>query len=472
MKPTLATRLIYGSGTYGLSAFGMLRQIFYAIFLTDVVGLDSRLASIGALVGVIWDAINDPLVGMLSDRLKSRWGRRRPFLLIFAVPFALSNLVLWWAPSWASQWALAAYVTFAFMLNDTLGTLVAVPYTAMTAEITHDYDERTSLTSFRMFFQLLASLSTAVAAPAIVDASLARGLTQQQGYLIVASLFGGISIVPLILIFFFVHNHQESKPPGQPIPLIIAIRTAWLNIPFRIAVTLNMLNWLSADIVALVIPYFLLYWIARGNLMATVNLFGLDLSLEAAVLGLLMLVAILAIPFWNWLSIRLGKRNTYLIGILPWILAYMALFLIQPGQVTWMLVISAVAGLGIATGYILPEAIFPDVIEWDELLNRRRQEGIYYGIKNFVRKISGALAFFLALQVLGWSGYQNPPPGVTHFQQPESVLLAIRMLVGPVGALLLIGAAVSAWFYPLTRERHGRIRRLLAIRKSRKSKHD
>lgn len=467
MKTSILTRIIYGSGAYGLSAFGMLRQIFYAIFLTDVVGLDPRLASLGALVGIIWDAVNDPLVGMFSDRVKTRWGRRRPFLLIFAVPFALSNLFLWWAPPGASQWALAAYVTFVFMLNDTLGTLVAVPYTAMTAEITHDYDERTSLTSYRMFFQLFASLSTAVAAPAIVDASLAAGLTQQQGYLIVSSVFGVISILPLFLIFFFIHNHQEQKPPEQPIPLKIAIRTAWSNIPFRIAAILNMLNWLSADFVALIIPYFLLYWIARGNLIATVNLFGIKLSLEAAVLGLLMLVAILAIPFWNWLSNQLGKRNTYLIGILPWLSAYVALFLIQPGQVNGMLVISAVAGFGIATGYILPEAIFPDVIEWDELLTRRRQEGIYYGIKNFLRKISGALAFFLALQTLGWSGYQAPSAGAVTFQQPENALLAIRLLVGPVGALLLIGAAITAWFYPLTRERHGRIRRLLDRRKTR-----
>jgi len=463
----LATRLIYGSGAYGLSAFGMLRQIFYAIFLTDVVGLDPRLASIGALVGIIWDAINDPLVGMFSDRIKTRWGRRRPFLLIFAVPFAISNLILWWAPPWASQWALAAYVTFVFMLNDTLGTLVAVPYTAMTAEITQDYDERTSLTSFRMFFQLFASLSTAIAAPAIVDASLAAGLTQRQGYLIVSSVFGIISIFPLLLIFFFIHNHQEQKPPEQPIPLKIAIGAAWSNIPFRIAAILNMLNWLSADFVALIIPYFLLYWIARGNLVATVNIFGLELSLEAAVLGLLMFVAILSIPLWNRLSNLIGKRNTYLIGILPWISAYVALFLVQPGQVTWMLVISAVAGFGIATGYILPEAIFPDVIEWDELLTRRRQEGIYYGIKNFLRKISGALAFFLALQILGWSGYQAPPSGVVTFQQPGSALLAIRLLVGPAGAILLMGAAITAWFYPLNRERHGRIRKLLERRKTR-----
>ena len=82
-------KLVYGSGDWGMSSFGTLRQIFYAIFLTDVVGLDARLASVAALIGVIWDAINDPIVGVLSDRFHSRWGRRRPFLLFFSIPFGL-----------------------------------------------------------------------------------------------------------------------------------------------------------------------------------------------------------------------------------------------------------------------------------------------------------------------------------------------------------------------------------------------
>jgi GPH family glycoside/pentoside/hexuronide:cation symporter len=466
-KLPFLTKLIYGSGTYGLAAFGMLRQIFYAIFLTDVVGLDPRLASLGALVGVIWDAINDPLVGMLSDRVHSRWGRRRPFLLWFTIPFALSFLILWWAPPWESQLALTGYVTLAFMLSDTLGTLVAVPYTAMTPEMTPDYDERTSLASYRMFFQLAASLTTALLAPSIVDAALVNGLSQQQGYLIVSGMFGTSAVLPLMLIFFTVRYGELDAPLEAPLDFKTAIRTTWANVPFRFAASLNMLNWMAADLVALILPYFLLYWVASGDLTASVNLFGLNLSLEAGVLGLLILVAILVIPFWSWLATRLSKRATYLIGVTPWLLAYAALIFIQPGQSNLILTISAFAGLGLATGYVLPEAIFPDVIEWDELLTRRRQEGIYYGIKNFFRKISGAFAFFLALQMLGWAGYQTPPEGSQVFMQPESVLRVIRFLVGPMGLLLLLGAMTLAAFYPLTRERHARIRKLLAKRKKR-----
>ncbi len=466
--------MVYGSGTYSLATFGMLRQIFYAIFLTDVVGLDARLASVGALVGIIWDALNDPLVGMLSDRMRSRWGRRRPFLLWFTIPFALSFVILWWAPPWQNQLALMAYVTLAFMVSDTFGTLVAVPYTAMTPEMTPDYDERTSLAGYRIFFQLAASLTTVIAAPSIVDAALVNGLSQQQGYLIVSGMFGAIAILPLMLIFFTIKDGENpSTLPSvagqalgeEPLDFLSAVRSTWANIPFRFAAMLNVLNWMAADLVALIIPYYLLYWIARGDLTASVNLFGLSLSLESGVLGLLILTAILAIPFWSWLATRLSKRATYLIGVTPWLLAYVALTFVQPGQANLMLAIAAFAGLGLATGYVLPEAIFPDVIEWDELLTHRRQEGIYYGLKNFFRKISGAVAFFLALQVLGWAGYQTPPEGVRNFMQPGSALAVIRFLVGPVGLFLLLGAMALAAFYPLTRERHARIRRLLARRR-------
>jgi GPH family glycoside/pentoside/hexuronide:cation symporter len=181
-------KFIYGSGDWGRASFNTLRMVFYAIFLTDVVGLDARLASVAALIGIIWDAINDPIIGALSDNARTKWGRRRPFLLLFSVPFALAFILLWWAPPWETQSMLMVHVTLAYMVSDTLQTLVSVPYLSLTPEIAPGYDERTSLTTIRMFFNLLASLVTAVAAPAIVDAVMISGATLQQGYLTVAAL--------------------------------------------------------------------------------------------------------------------------------------------------------------------------------------------------------------------------------------------------------------------------------------------
>jgi GPH family glycoside/pentoside/hexuronide:cation symporter len=470
-QPALLTRLVYGSGDWGMASFGTLRQIFYAIFLTDAVGLEPRLASVAALVGVIWDAINDPLVGMLSDRVNTRWGRRRPFLLLFAIPFGLGFLILWWAPPWQSQFALMVSVTLAFMLSDTLQTLVIVPYLAMTPEITPDYDERTTLTGYRMVFNLVASLAAAVSGPTIIDSAIKAGLSQQQGYLIMGGIFGGFAALPFLLIFFVVHEEPSSQvAPEQQVPLREILHTAWGNVPFRYATALYMLNWIPFDLVGLMLPFFLAYWVSKGNLLASVNVFGGQLALESAVFALLLITAIVAIPLWTWLSHRYSKRSAYIIGMSFWAVVQMFIFLIQPGQTGLIMTMAVLAGLSVSTAHVLPDAIFPDVIEWDELRTRHRHEGIYYGTKNFIRKVTGAVAIFFALQVLGWFGYQAPPTGATQFQQSAITLSAIRWLTGPVGALLLVSAIAVAWFYPLNRERHKRIRRLLARRKGRELK--
>jgi GPH family glycoside/pentoside/hexuronide:cation symporter len=465
---TFWVKLAYGTGDWSEASYGTLRQIFYAIFLTDVVGLDPRLASFAVLVSIIWDAINDPLIGILTDRMRSRWGRRRPFLLFFSIPFGASFLLLWWAPPWQNQVALAATITLAFMISDTLETLCGVPYSSLLPELTPDYDERTTLTSFRIFFNLLASLVTAVAAPAIIDAALSAGLTQQQGYLLVAGIFGGLAVIPFLLIFAVVRErYGAADRPQEIVSFGQTIRTAWANIPFRFATIIYMLNWITFDLVALSLPFYLLYWIASGNMLTSVSLLGISLPLESAVFALLLITATLALPFWLWLSHRLGKHIAYIIGMVFWAGVQIGIFLVLPGQITMVLWMAFLAGLSVSAAHILPDAMFPDVIEWDELRTGRRQEGIYYGVKNFVRKLTGALAIFVALQVLGWFGYQTPPPGSTTFMQSPITLTAIRVLIGPLGAVMLFSAVITTWFYPLTRERHAKIRRLLEYRNGR-----
>ncbi len=466
-KPlSLFTKIIYGSGDLGIAGWGTLRQIFYAIFLTDVVGLEARLASYAALIGVIWDAINDPLVGMLSDRINTRWGRRRPFLLFFSIPFGLAFLLMWWAPPWNNQIVLAIHMTLAYIISDTLQTLVAVPFYTLTPEMTPDYDERTELTTYRMFFNLVISLVVAVAAPMIKNAALQSGLTLSQSYLLISGLFGGIGAIPFLVMFFFVRE-RHPNPPKETHSLREITETAWQNIPFRFATGLYMLNWMTVDMVSLMLPYFLTYWIAQGDLAAEMNIFGSNISQDSVILGLMFITAIAALPVWNWLSKKTSKRKAYIFGMLFWMVVQSLIIIVKPGQTIFILILTILAGISISTAHVLPDAIFPDVIEWEELRTRSRHEGVYYGIKNFARKMSGAVTIFLVLQLLGWFGYQSPSQGATVFQQSDVTITVIRILTGPFGALLLLSSIVIAWFYPLTREKHTRIRSLLARRNKR-----
>ena len=445
---------------------GMMRSIFYAIYLTDVVGLEPRLASFGALVGIVWDGINDPIIGLLSDRIRTRWGRRRPFLLWFAIPFGLSFITLWSAPGWESQTALLAYVTLSFMLADTFQTLVGVPFLSLTPELTSDYDERTTLTSFRSFFQLAGALTVVLAAPAIVDIVLARGGSQQQGFMLVGAIFGGIGAIPLLSIGLFLPERSMPNQSGA-LPFRETLQATWQNIPFRYAVGIHMLNWSAVDMVAVTFPYFLLYWVARGDLLASISIFGFDLAYESAFFGILMAVCILFIPFWLWLARRRNKREAYMLGMAFWVIVELMVFTIQPGETISLLIIAALAGVGVSAAYTLPDSLFADVIEWDELRTHRRQEGIFYGIRTLIRKLTGALIIFITLQLLGWSGYVSPPEGALQFTQTDTALHMIRLLVSPFGAIMLCGTIVLAWLFPLSRKKYTRIQKLLEQRRAR-----
>ena len=150
-----------------------------------------------------------------------------------------------------------------------------------------------------------------------------------------------------------------------------------------------------------------------------------------------------------------------------WVFAALMIYTIQPGQTGYLLFIAALAGIGVSAAYTLPDSIFADVIEWDELRTRRRQEGIFYGFRTLIRKLTGALVIFVTLQLLGWSGYVSPPEGVIQFTQSDSALRMIRLLVSPFGATILSGTIILAWLFPLSREQYQKIQRLLEQRRGR-----
>jgi GPH family glycoside/pentoside/hexuronide:cation symporter len=156
-----------------------------------------------------------------------------------------------------------------------------------------------------------------------------------------------------------------------------------------------------------------------------------------------------------------------MLGMAFWVTVQLMVFTLQPGDTTSLLILAALAGVGVSAAYTLPDSLFADVIEWDELRTRRRQEGIFYGIRTLIRKLSGALVIFVTLQLLGWSGYVAPPSATTQFIQTESALRMIRLLVSPLGAILLCGTIVLAWLFPLSREKYARIQKLLEQRKAR-----
>ena len=205
-------KVAYGAGDSGFSLTSTALALLYLFFLVNVVGLDPAAAGIAMGIGRIWDALNDIFIGALSDRTRSRWGRRRPYLLFGAIPFGLTFILMWLVPPTNEQTLLLIYYTAIYILYDTLFTLTNVPYIALTPEIAPTYDGRTSLHSYRMAFSIGFGLIGAVAPLAIVDAIAGPQPSASElrsAYAAMAVILGFFSIFPIYITFFAVRENPE-----------------------------------------------------------------------------------------------------------------------------------------------------------------------------------------------------------------------------------------------------------------------
>jgi len=445
-KLSFWTKAAYAIGDLGNSAGpGTIVPFWYLYFLTDVARLDPALAGVSILVGKVWDAVNDPLVGALSDRTRSRWGRRRPYLLFGALPFGVTFALLWIVPPIQNQLLLCLYFALMYILFDTAFTFVGCPYNALTPEMTLDHDERTSLLTFRMTVSIVAGLLVALLLGEVIFPNFPGD--ERAAFMAVGVVCGAIFVVPLLITFFGTRERKEFQV-GEALNPLEGLRYVLRNTELRYTLAMNLLSWMPVDIASAVFPFFLIYWV--GMTEGDANL----------VLGVILASATLFLPLVLWLSRRLEKKTAFIIATASWAVIMLAILLVPKGAVTPAYVIAALTGFGVSSAHLLPSAMSPDVLEVDELMSGKRQEGIYAGFSVFVRKLSTALVLSLVGPVLAWSGYVEGAAA-----QTPRAMTAIRLLIAVVPTVLLVAACVVAWFYPLTRQRHAEISRQLALRR-------
>ncbi|MGC8872901.1 MAG: MFS transporter [Chloroflexia bacterium] len=438
-------KIAYGAGDLGFSITSTILSVLLAIFLTDVVGLRPRLAAVAIFVGRSWDYINDPLIGHLSDRTRSRWGRRRPFLLLGFLPFAVAFTLLWWKPPLRSEVALTVYYALAYLLYDTCATLVYMPYFALTPELTLDYDERTSLTSYRMAFSIVGGLVAFTLPLAFVGKMQPENANRVLG---MGALFGFLSALPLLLVFFTTRERPEFQAQSQP-RLRESLRAAWSNRPFLFSVGIFLLTWVTMDIVQTLLLFFLKY---RMHLEAESDV----------IMGAIFVTALLVLPFWEWSARRWDKRIAYAAGVAFWAAVQVVLVVIRPEfGFPVVLALAVLAGIGVAAAHVLPWAMIPDAVEWDEWMTGQRHEGIFYSLVTLMQKVASSLAIPLVLLALDLAGYVPNAP-----EQSLRVQQAIQFLMGGVPAILLSAGILFALSYPLSRRQHAEVRAALAARRA------
>jgi GPH family glycoside/pentoside/hexuronide:cation symporter len=438
------TKLLYGIGDTGFSLTSTIVGVYFAIFLTDVVGVTPAIAAAAIFIGRTWDYVNDPLVGYISDRTRTRWGRRRPFLLFGSIPFALAFTLLWWRPPLESAIPLAIYYAFAYVLFDTAATFAYMPFFALTPELTADYDERTALTTYRMFFSIVGSLVAFTVPLAIIGALVPENA---PNVFKMGLIFAVISALPLLLTFFGTRERQEFMEATQP-RLIDSLKAAVHNRPFIFSVMIFLFTWASMDILQATLLYFIKYGVRRE-------------AQSDLVMGIIFITAILTLPFWEWTSRHWDKRLAYISGVAFWAVVQLVIVTLTP-TTSLQIIISLcfLAGIGVGAAHILPWSIIPDAVEWDEWKTGERHEGMFYSLITLIQKVASSIAIPLTLLVLDITGYIPNSP-----QQPSSAILGIRIAAGAIPASLLCLGILFAAVYPLRRDQHAKIVRELEERR-------
>lgn len=417
---------------------------FYQLyFMTDVALLPPSLAAWSILAVKLWDAVNDPVMGAISDRLRFKRGRRRVPMLAASVPLGLSFAAIWFVPPFGPI-SLALWYTALFMLFDTCFTVFHVSFNALTPALARGYDERSSLNGYRMAFSIAGTLGAVVLLTAlgwVLPDPRARFALAGAG-------LGLFCMLPPLFAYRATRGYDDEAPPAAPEsggarpgaaapPLLDAAfesaRAVLANRPFRMVMGLYLFSWTTTAIISSSLIYFVSYYLKRPE-----HANFLVLAAELA--------SIAFIPFVVAAAKRWDKRRAFVGGCASWIAVQLAISALGPGSLGPAYVLAALIGVGIATAYVLPWAMIPDAIEGDP-----GREGSYYAFASFFQKLGTGAALWLMAKAMEAGAYATPSAAEPFPAQPESAVAVIRAFMGPVPALLLGAAIAFALFYPLRR---------------------
>jgi GPH family glycoside/pentoside/hexuronide:cation symporter len=433
-KISRKVKIGFGAGEFSSSIFFTLTSFWLMNFLTDEVRLSAALAGTALLVGKIWDAVIDPFIGQFSDHTRSRWGRRRPYILFFSIPFGIAFVLMFTNPGIASQTGKFIWAMLMYMFFCTVYSFTNIPYNSLLPEISQDYNERTNISGYKQAFAVIGTLLGAGAAMPLM--ALFAGRT--AGYIGMSAIFGLLAALSLLATFFAVREPKfVAQPKGEN--LLKSLKDVFTNKPYLSLLSAWFVNSAAVAVMEAMLIYYYKY------------IFQAEDAVTLAMITLLV-VTIATIPFWVWLAKRLSKKATYILGMTLTLAAVVAFaFTADKIGATWALGFMVVAGFGFSSHYVLPWTMAPDTIDFGYARSGVRREGVYYSIWTFVIALGGAFAGFLVGQVLDLFGY------VPDAVQTARSILGIRLLIGPLPAVLILLGNLALAFYPINQKRYEEI---------------
>jgi oligogalacturonide transporter len=443
-KLTIWQKLGYGMGDFYGGGAGTLISFFYLVFLTDVVRISLGLAGTVILISKIYDSITDPFEGVISDRTRTKLGRRRPYLLAGIPLVFLSFFAMFYPVNFESETTRFVYVIATYLFFSTIVSIVTLNYSALQAELTLDYNERTSLATFRIFFSTFSSILCA-----LLPLEIVKALPDvRTGWIVTAAVFGLIFALPFIATVSITRERTEFQKELRPFHWKQAFVEPFQVRTFVYVLIMYVTAFTAFDATQSIVVYYIKTYLGRG-------------SEVSFVLGTLLVAQVISLPFFQWLSHRTSKASTYISGAAVFVIVMFFSFLFTPTSPAPALYIFAVlVGIGSGGVVMMIYAIFPDIPDVDELRSSERREGTYSALTTFTRKLSSALAVFTVAQVLQLSGYIPPVEQagkLIESVQTPAFLNALRLffVLIPVGFISF--GIFFATRFPLTRAMYDRL---------------
>ena len=430
-------KLAYGSGESVPVVANTVIGLYFLYFLTDIVGMSPALAGAIFMIGRAWDAFTDPAMGLISDRTRTKWGRRRPYFLFAALPLLIAYSFLWQEVD-LNEPLTFIYYTLLYMVFMTVMTMYHVPYVSMITEFSTDYMERTSINNFRIFFQLFFGLLAAVVPKIIADNSSFSTM----------ALCVGIFIFIVALIQFTVTKESPVTAKFEKISFKAEFSSVFSNRAMRYLLFIYVGSYAAANVIEGFVIYYMKYYLNRE----------VDMSiLFVIVIG----AGILSIPIWMKMTERIGKKHALIYGLVIWVVGQLGWLIVAPTSPTYLVyIIGIVVGVGYGVAHVLPWAMLPDVVDLDEINTGKKREGIYSGIMTFFMKLANSIAIFLVGLILQFSGY------VANEVQSETTMTVIKWTMVLAPGIFVIMALIATILYPYSREDHEKFRKQIEERAS------
>ncbi len=427
--------IAYGFGElYGGGSF-IIISLLFLFFLTDVVGLAPSLAGLIVLIGKFWDAVTDPLMGFISDNMRSRFGKRRVFFLVGVIPVAVTFLILWITVRFPSDITTFMYYAVSYILFSTTFTMVMIPYRALNAEMTPDYAIRTKLTGVKMIFSQASSLVCATVPKLIVD-QLFPG-DRSAGYAVMGIAFGIFFALPWLIVYFGTWELPVVERQRKKVVTIFRdFVSLFKNRSYRVQMGMYISSYSAMDLLMAMAVYYITYYLLKKEIYSLA-------------LGVLFITSISMLTVWVNVANKKGKGFAYIVGLSIFGVIMAGFLLVTSSTPTWIIVaMMVVVGAGLSAGVLMPWAILPSIIDVDELIVGEQRAGICSGAMTLFRKIVQSFALFIFGVLLDVIGY------VPNVPQTADTLFWMKMIFFLAPGVCIIAGILFATLFKITPETH------------------